>query len=405
MPVRKVRSRTIIAWILISIIATVAACLAAAFITYPSQYIFRVIAWRESDAFDWQKFPAHPLAAAPEPHRFAEIPDDRVPALFSELAAVTNWDAFQEENRTQAFIVLHNGTVVYERYYNDSRRDSIVTSFSVAKSFASALIAIAIDEGYIASVDDPITRYLPELVSRHPRFAQITIRHLLLMSSGLEYQEFRFPGLNSDDALTTYYPDQRWLALNNTRIVDPPGLVFQYNKYHPQLLGMILERTTGMTVTNYLQTRLWDPLGMEFGGSWSTDSEESDFEKMETGVNARAIDFARFGQLFLNRGRCNGRPVIPSNWVEESTQPFLPADYSSYYPDWFSELPGLAYYTYMWWGMVRDQGGYDFFALGDRGQFIYVSPANSLVIVRNGIEYGIPSNEWLELFYNFASRY
>jgi CubicO group peptidase (beta-lactamase class C family) len=97
----------------------------------------------------------------------------------------------------------------------------------------------------------------------------------------------------------SYYPDQRKISLENTHIIDPPGQYFLYNKYHPQLLGMILERATGMSVTNYLQTRIWDPLGMEFGGSWSTDSEAFDFEKMETGVNARAIDFAKFGVSYF----------------------------------------------------------------------------------------------------------
>jgi CubicO group peptidase (beta-lactamase class C family) len=161
------------------------------------------------------------------------------------------------------------------------------------------LIGIAIQEGHIKGVDDPITMYLPEMAERDPRFNEITIRHLLLMASGLEYVKFRPLLFNSDDILTSYYPDQRKISLENTHIIDPPGQYFLYNKYHPQLLGMILERATGMSVTNYLQTRIWDPLGMEFGGSWSTDSEAFDFEKMETGVNARAIDFAKFGVLFL----------------------------------------------------------------------------------------------------------
>jgi len=176
------------------------------------------------------------------------------------LAGVDDWDAFLEANDTQAFVVVQDGTVVYEKYFNDTQRDSIVISFSVAKSFASALIGFAIDEGYIHSVDDPITDYLPELAERDPRFDDITIRHLLLVASGLEYTADRFPLFNGDDPLTTYYPDQRKIALENTNIVDPPGGTFLYNKYHPQLLGMILERTTGVSVTEYLQAKIWDPL-------------------------------------------------------------------------------------------------------------------------------------------------
>lgn len=274
----------------------------------------------------------------------------------------------------------------------------------MAKSFTSALVGIAIDEGYIHSVSDPITDYLPELASRDSRFEMITIRDLLLMSSGLEYKELRFLLLNGDDPLTTYYPDQRAIALENTKIIDRPGEYFLYNKYLPQLLGMILERSTGVPVTEYLQEKIWTPLGMEFDGSWSIDSEASDFEKMETGVNARAIDFAKFGQLFLNEGSWNGKQVISEAWVAESTQPYFPANNASYYPDWFSGLPEDGYYAYMWWGIAIEPGIYDFLAEGDKGQFIYVSPRKSLVIVRNGITFGVPSETWLALFHEFANE-
>jgi CubicO group peptidase (beta-lactamase class C family) len=275
----------------------------------------------------------------------------------------------------------------------------------VAKSCVSALIGLAIHEGYIQSIEDPITRYLPELAERDPGFNAITIRHLLLMASGLEYQAVRPLLLNGDDPLTTYYPDQRQLALENTRIIDPPGQYFHYQKYHPQLLGMILERTTGMSVTAYLQTRLWDTLGMEFGGSWSTDSLASDFEKMETGVNARAIDFAKLGVLYLNGGRWQGQPVLAQAWVDESTQPYFPEEVEGYYPAWFASLPGRGYYKYMWWGMAREGDAYDFAAEGDKGQFVYVSPQKKLVIVRHGIDFGIPTQAWLALFYDFASQF
>lgn len=398
------KARKIILWTLLAAVALLAVAFVAALLTYPSDYVFRVLAWRDSDVFDWQKFPSHPLEPAPSTYTFDGAPNGDVVTRLSRIAGIDDWDAFLEETQTQAFIVVRDRTILFEKYFNETERDSIVTSFSMAKSITSALVGIAIDEGHIESVDDSITIYLPELADRDPRFDDITIRHLLMMSSGLEYEAFRFPGLNSDDPLTTYHPDQRWLALNNTNIADPPGAYFQYNKYHPQLLGMILERTTGVTATQYLQMKIWDPLGMEFGGSWSTDSEESDFEKMETGVNARAIDFAKFGQLFLDDGSWAGRQVIPKKWVEESTRPYLPDNYASYYPDWFGDLPGQGYYEYMWWGMARESGRFDFAAEGDRGQFIYVSPENSLVIVRHGIDYGIPYDEWLELFHEFAGE-
>lgn len=389
----------------IIVIGVLVISLAAALLAYPAEYVYRVLVWQDSDAFDWQKFPAHSLDAASPAYQFETAPNPRVKELFEQLSGAEDWESFLEEQETQAFLVIQDGKILYESYFNHTQRDSIVTSFSSAKSFVSALIGIAIQEGYIASADDPITDYLPELAERDPRFNDITIRHLLLMASGLEYKEFRPLLLNGDDPLTTYYPDQRKIALENTHIIDPPGQYFLYNKYHPQLLGMILERTTGMPVTNYLQTKIWDLIGMEFDGSWSTDSQASDFEKMETGVNARAIDFAKFGVLFLNDGLWEGNQVIPKAWVEESTQPLLPENYADYYNEWVKAMPGQGYYKYMWWGMTREDGSYDFTAEGDKGQFIYVSPMKNMVIVRNGIKFGIPSHEWLKLFYKFAEQY
>jgi hypothetical protein len=97
--------------------------------------------------------------------------------------------------------------------------------------------------------------------------------------------------------------------------------------------------------------------------------------------------------------------VISKAWVNESTRPLLTQGSAGYYPEWFTSLPGQAYYQYMWWGAAREGGLYDFTAEGNKGQFIYVSPHRNLVIVRNGTEYGIPSEEWLNLFYEFASQY
>ncbi len=221
------------------------------------------------------------------------------------------------------------------------------------------------------------------------------------MASGLEYQEMRFLIFSGDDPLTTYYPDQRWIALNNTHVVEPPAEHFLYDKYHPQLLGMILERATGMPVTAYLQAKLWTPLGMAYDGSWSTDSLDSDFEKMESGVNARAVDFAKLGQLYLQGGAWQGQQLVPETWVADSTQPW-PVNRPDYYPASIADRPGGGYYGYMWWGFLRPDG-YDFCAAGDKGQYVYVSPAKRLVIVRNGTDYGVPSAVWWNIFYRFAT--
>jgi CubicO group peptidase (beta-lactamase class C family) len=291
---------------------------------------------------------------------------------------------FLDSTDTTSFIVLKDGTILDETYANGYTRDSIVTSFSVAKSFTSALIGIAIQEGYIGNIDDPIAMYLPELRGRG--LDGTTIRDLLIMSSGTAFaHQSTEPPLNTlpfnDDTRTTYYPDIRGLVFSVGPGADPPGTVFDYNKMVPGLLGVILERTTHRPVSQYLQEKIWQPLGMEYPASWSLDSTYSGFERMESGLNARAIDFAKFGQLCLDKGSWNGATLVSAAWVDESTTP----DPSDHRP-WLSSRPWKdagGYCKYLWWGRNRPDGTYTYMAWGDRGQFIYVSPSDHVVIVRN----------------------
>ncbi len=365
----------------------------------------RCHAWGEAAVIDYLLFPSHGLKAGTKAFHFEKnLNEERVASLFQSLEyssgkRIENLERFLTRTQTTAFIVIKNDTIVYENYFNGYGRDSIVTSFSVAKSFASTLIGIAIDEELIKDVRDPITKYLPELKARDQRFAQITIRDLLLMSGGLKYEE---DAPERDDEITYYHPDLRKAALEETKIVAPPGSYFLYNNYNPLLIGMILERATGKTVTQYLQEKIWQPLGMEYSGSWSTDSDAHQFEKMESGINARAIDFAKFGRLFLNDGRWGDKQIISSKWIHEAMQPEATAQ--RYYPPWQFFSSNGGYYKYFWWGKTRANGKSDFFAMGNRGQYIYISPQKKLIIVRNGIEYGISSMNWVRLFYEFASK-
>jgi CubicO group peptidase (beta-lactamase class C family) len=389
--------RRLITWLLIAlgtITVVYIGTIGIAAVIYPPQYVWRLVLWGTSDVGDVERFPARALHAAASPQRLERVDaTDEVRRAFAANKNGAVLETFLQETGTQAFVVLRGGKVIYERYFNGAGRETLVTSFSAAKSIVSLLIGIALAERKIDSVDDPITRYLPELAARDARFGAITIRHLLRMASGIRYEESHF--FNGDDAKTYYYPDLRTLALQQTRVEATPGARFHYNNYHPLLLGIILERATGIPVTSYLQEKLWTPLGMEYDGSWSLDSEASGLEKLESGVNARAIDFAKLGLLMLHAGRHNGTQILPADWVRDATAP-PHAPPAGYHPDqaWMSGEPDL-YYGYMWWGLDKGGGRYDFTAHGKYGQFIFVSPANDVVIVRNGSSYGVPAMQWL----------
>jgi CubicO group peptidase (beta-lactamase class C family) len=331
--------------------------------------VARGIMWGDSDVGDVHRFPSRTVHASSEPVRFRA----RTPDWLSELRLTPNdaigevaFEDWLEATNTTAFVILHGDDLLYEGYFNGSSREDIHHAFSVAKSFASTLVGIAIEEGTIASLDDAVTDYIPELLERDPRFGDITIRHLITMVSGLRFRRTSNP---LHDGTKTYYaPDLRALALSS-EIEEPAGARFSYNDYNPLLIGMVLERATGMSVSEYMETRLWQPMGAEFNASWSLDSNDSGFENLSAGFNARAIDLAKLGWLFLNKGRNGDRQVVPAEWVEEATRVDTTTD-------------PAAKYQYYWW-TDEERNGY--YAEGDKCHFIYVYPDADLVITRTGI--------------------
>lgn len=385
--IKRVVARGVVGLILVGLLLW-----GAAVSTLDSFAISRALVWGDADVDDWMRFAAHSVPARGDAPPLEQSPvDERLDLEVIRPPGhdqVQDTDQFMVESETTALIVLRGDQVVLERYYNGSSRQAVQTSFSVAKAFVSTLIGIAIADGHITSVDDPVTRYIPELAERDRRFDAITLRHLLTMSSGLRYEKSGTPW--GDDALTYYSPDLRQLALNNSQIETAPGQRFLYNNYNPLLLGIVLERATGESVARYLERSLWVPLGMEASGSWSVDSEASGFEKMESGINARAIDFARLGLLHLHGGAWQGEQIVPSAWVTEAVTPWVTEAYAG---------RGFGYY---WWTMPAvDDRGERYLAIGNKGQYIFVAPGSETVVVRFGRDFGY--DHWPELLDEIAA--
>ena len=317
-------------------------------------------------------------------------------SYFKHLNTDIDFETLLERSQTTVFIVLKNDTILYEKYFNGFHKDSIFTSFSVAKSVVSTLVGLAISDGVIKSEDDKITEYLPELMKKDSLFSEISIKDLLSMSSGLAYSHDGFP---SDDEFTYQSPDLRSATLEHVRILEQAGKHWLYNNYNPLLLGMILERTTGKPVSKYAEEKLWKKMGGS-NASWSLD--EHGFEKMESGINCHAHDYARFALLLLNKGKYNGIQVIPESWVQKSTQPQgRPEGYYDYL------LENNMYYNYLWWGKFREgqENTNDFFGMGNKGEYVYVCPRKKYIIIRLGFEYGFTpgSLSWPAMFYEFAT--
>lgn len=343
----------------------------------------RSVVWKDADVQDYTRFPSRTIERGEDPVVLPVRPGP--PTLFDGAVPEGDLDQFLEETQTAAFIAIQNGSVVYEKYFNGYRRDSTVTSFSVAKSYVSTLVGIALESGHIQSLDDSVTDYVPELLARDNRFRRITVRHLLTMSSGLRWSELGLPW--SDDAETYYGTDLRRLAIEDTAITGPPGKEFLYNPYNTLLLGLVLERATTETVSKFMEEELWQPMGATANGSWSLDSHESGYEKMESGLNARAMDMVKLGLVFLQRGKLNGNRIVGRSWVTEATS----------FSDQTSSPAG---YGYHWWSYHDPELNRWFAAQGNKGQFIAVFPSKDLVIGRFGIDFGYPS--WPSLFADMA---
>jgi len=339
----------------------------------------RAIVWLAADTGDLDRFPSRPV---PRAGAVLELPPG--PELDLGAAwAMDDPDEFLAQTQTAAFLVVHDGEVRYERYLDDNGPDVLRTSFSAAKSVVSTLIGLAIEDGAIVGVEESITDFVPELLDRDARYADITIRDLLSMSSGLGYVERSTPW--SDDTQTYYGTDLRATALS-ARIDHRPGERFLYNNYNLLLEGLILERATGESVSAYQARRLWGPMGAEADASWSLDSDRSGFEKMESGFNAVARDYARFGLLFASGGRAGDRQVVPAEWVASALSRGE------------ETRPNPGYGLHWWTGFFDGDPLPDGHAMaaGNHGQFVYVAPDLDVVVVRLGDAYG--TDDWPDRF-------
>jgi len=273
-----------------------------------------------------------------------------------------------ERLKTVAFLVVRDGAILCEEYWDDYGPNSISSSFSMAKSIVSILVGIAIDEGKITSVDQPIGDFLPEFSGGDK--AKITIKHLLTMSSGLEWDV-------SKETRTYYGRNIRKLVMD-LQPVEEPGKVLRYMSGNTILLAFVLEKATGMRISDYASERLWKPLGAKNPALWSLDQKGGD-EKADCCFHSNARDFARIGQLYLNNGRWRGRQIVSEEYVKESTTPV---------PLLIPDGRTVRVYGYAWW--FPQYGKYQvYYARGFLGQYVIVIPEEELVIVRLGRKYAV----------------
>ena len=314
-----------------------------------------------------------PIPASDDPYIF-EKKEFNLPKQYTfegeELSLSDGLDHFH----TDGLIVLHNGNMLYENYWNGNSKDSKHISFSVAKSYLSALIGIAVEEGLIDNIDDKVSKYLDDF--KNTGYEKVTIKNLLQMSSGIEFNEdYLDPrsDINKFGRATARGKPFRDFA-KSLKSTKEQGTFNHYVSLDTQVLAFILESVTKMPVREFLYKRIWNKIGTESDAYYITDTSGVDMAL--GGLNATLRDYAKFGQLYLNEGSWLGEQIIPEAWVKSSHTPDSP----HLMPN-AGELSSNEWgYGYQWWipGNPMD----DYTAHGIFNQFIYIDPKSNVVIAK-----------------------
>ena len=316
--------------------------------------------------------PIYPLVSAPQP----SLPPLQDWAFGKWYQPGMDLEDFWKRTGTVAFLVIQDDTIRYEHYRDGYTQETQVNGFSMAKAFLSTLVGIAVHEGYIGSIDQSAGDYLP--YCSDSVLCSVKIRHLLQMTSGIHATEAYLNPWATSSKL--YYGDHLYKILDKLSLDRSPGQRYRYQNINSQILGMILAEATGRPLSQYLEEKIWRPLGMESDASWSL-SEDTDVEKAFCCLNARARDFARFGLLWLHGGKWRGQQIIPEAWLN------VPLGGET-------KEGASIHYQYAWYtSPARD----DFYSQGLLGQFTYISPSTRTVIVRLGdnLAFNVP---WYEMF-------
>ncbi|XOV83993.1 MAG: serine hydrolase domain-containing protein [bacterium] len=276
---------------------------------------------------------------------------------FSAQGITMTVDQFFREKRVGGLLVVKDGNVLFERYGLGNTPDTRWVSFSVSKSVVAMLIGAAIKDGYIRSVDEKVTDYLPRL--KGSVYDQSSIRNLLQMASGVAWNE-DYADPESDVVQATYETLALYEYLADKPREAPPGEKFNYNTAETNLAGTLLRSAIGNNLSTYLTQKIWRPFGMESDAVWNL-TEPGGGEFGGCCINATLRDYARLGLFALNDGKlADGTPVLAPGWMAESTEPSR----------------GFAGYGYFWW--LSESGAYE--ASGIFGQGIYIHPQQRVVI-------------------------
>ena len=341
----------------------------------------QVASYRNSDKIFWTR----KIHAAEHAYSlpYAKVDLDEVEVNITGATMTVN--EYFKRKSVAGLLVIKDGKIIYERYGLGNTEHSQWISFSVAKSVVSMLIGAAIQDGYIKSVRESVTRYVPRL--KKSSYSQSSIANLLQMASGVQWNE-DYADPQSDIATVSWKDDDLFNFLRHKSRDARPGERFNYNTAETNLAGILLRSAIGKNLSTYLSEKIWQPFGMESHASWNL-TEEGGGEFGGCCINATLRDYGRIGLFALANGRlADGTNVLPSGWMKQSTRPSR----------------GYNGYGYFWWLMGKD----DFRATGIFGQGIYINRKENVVIAHHSarpVAYDEIDSKWEQALYKAITNF
>lgn len=295
-----------------------------------------------------------------------------------------------------ALLIVRNDSILLEEYYGNVQQYKPLNIFSISKAITSLLCGIAIDEGKIGNVNDPVTKYIPELTKADPLFSQLTIEHLLDMRTGLDFNE-GYSWNPFSKMAKLYYGNDVVNFITKSKFKDNPGSIHSYNSLATAILGVVIERATNQPLAVYLQQKVWQPAGMESDGYFALDSKKHHHAKAYGGIATDVRNLALIGRLYLNGGVAGGKQIVSTDWINRSTH---------------ASLDNEAY-SYGWNNIIGQKDGEiyvtpRFFALGLFGQVLFCDPEQNLIFVtlgeKKGYEYHLLFDDFCNILKNNHQR-
>lgn len=312
-----------------------------------------------------------------EEHQW-DIDLSALPETYTDRGVSKNVLSMLETLQTTALIIVKDGTIVFEDYYKGTQADDRRISWSMSKSFVSALTGLAVENGDIKNINDPVTNYVPML--KGSAYDGIPLVDVLNMASGIEFDEnYLDPGsdINEMGTVLALGGSLDEFAAGQDKIAMPSGTAWHYCSIDTHVIAMVLRAATGKTLQQYFIENLWSKIGASTDAYYTTDGEGNAFAL--GGLNMPTRDYALFGELIRNKGKRGNEQIIPATWIAESTAPSAP-----------EAAPGAAVstedgshfgYGYQWW--IPPHADDEFFAVGVYGQYIYINPKAGVVIAKN----------------------